>query len=370
MFAAVATQNCIRHDEAMTKIAWKNPALVFLALTSTFLLAGISHTPVDADSLRVERWRSDYKRPTTIPYPDSNPYTEAKENLGRALFFDPRISGSQTHACASCHVPNLSWTDGLAIAQGEGASIMKLRSPSLVNIAWLSRLGWDGKFRDIEAVTFGPILAPSNTNMTEQRLIDRLSSAPSYVALFSDAFADKQINRRNIELALATYERSIVSKTSSFDRWVDGNNSAIGSAAKRGFALFVGKAKCAECHSGWAFTDGSFHDIGFAKDGEVGRGRYFPTSVKLKFAFKTPTLRDVAHRGPYMHDGSVATLEDVIEFYNKGGVDRPSRAETIKPLGLVAQEKTDLLAFLQSLNDEEQPIRSAGVVPRAAYRND
>ena len=310
------------------------------------------HLPSGEPSAIPDAARAEYRRPDAIPYPDSNPYTAAKDDLGRTLFFDTRLSGSQTHACSTCHDPNRSWSDGLARAQGEGASAMDLRSPTLVDIAWLGRLGWDGKFRDIEAVTFGPILAPSNMNMTEAVLIDRLKAVPSYVAMFAGAFPDKAIDRRNIERALATYERSIVSSTAPFDRWIAGDDAAIGSAAKRGFALFTGKARCAECHSGWSFTDGSFHDIGVAKPDELGRGRYFPNSVKLRSAFKTPTLRDVARRGPYMHDGSVATLAQVIDLYDKGGIARASRAEVIKPLNLGADEKADLLAFLLTLDDD------------------
>ena len=131
-----------------------------------------------------------------------------------------------------------------------------------------------------------------------------------------------------------------------FDRWIKGDEHAIDNAAKRGFDLFNGKAHCAACHTGWAFSDSSFHDIGVARGDDIGRGRLFPTSEKLRYAFKTPTLRDVARRAPYMHDGSVATLSEVIDLYNKGGIDRPSRAEDIKPLGLTAQEKADLIAFL------------------------
>ena len=342
----------------MTQIAWKIPALVFPALAFAFVMAGVSQLPAERDRPRVGSGLEDFRRPSEIPYPDSNPYSEAKADLGRVLFFDPRISFSQTRACASCHLPNKSWSDGLPVAQGEGASVMRLRAPTLIDIAWLSRLGWDGKFRDIEAVTFGPILAPSNMNMTEDLLIERLKSMPSYQALFAEAFQDKQINRRNIELAVATFERSIVAGPAPFDRWVNGDDAAISDAAKRGFALFDGKAKCAQCHSGFSFTDGSFHDIGVAGGDEVGRGRYFPSSAKLKYAFKTPTLRDVAHRGPYMHDGSLATLEAVIELYNKGGIDRPSRSELIKPLGLTSKEKADLIAFLVTLNDT-----SADLVP-------
>ena len=128
---------------------------------------------------------------------------------------------------------------------------------------------------------------------------------------------------------MATFERTIVSGEAPFDRWIKGDEKAINAAAKRGFDLFVGKAHCASCHSGWAFTDSSFHDIGTATGDDIGRGKLFPTSIKLQYAFKTPTLRDVARRAPYMHDGSDATLEAVIDLYDRGGIDRPSRSELI-----------------------------------------
>lgn len=335
----------------MTQNAWKISALVFLALATAFLMAAASRSPDDV--ARLAAGRVDYKRPEAVVYPDSNPYSEAKAALGRKLFFDTQISFSQTRSCASCHVPGQSWSDGLPRARGEGASVMDVRTPTLLDIAWLSRLGWDGKFRDIEAVTFGPILAPSNMHMTEDLLMSRLKSQPAYQALFAEAFADKQINRRNIELAVATFERSIVSGPAPFDRWIGGEEPAISGAAKRGFKVFSGKANCSQCHSGWAFTDGSFHDIGVSSGEQIGRGRLFPTSVKLKYAFKTPTLRDIGRRGPYMHDGSLATLQAVIELYNKGGIDRPSRSELIKPLGLTDAEKADLIAFLMTLSDDK-----------------
>jgi len=183
-------------------------------------------------------------------------------------------------------------------------------------------------------------------------LIERLKAVPDYVERFCDAFGDGAITRLNIEQALATYERSIVSREAPFDRWVNGNENAISPAAKRGFVLFTTKANCSECHSGWAFTDYSFHDIGSAQGDDIGRGSIFKTSVKLRYAFKTPTLRDVALRAPYMHDGSIPTLEAVVELYNRGGIDRPSRSESIKPLGLKQDEKDDLIAFLQTLTSE------------------
>lgn len=143
---------------------------------------------------------------------------------------------------------------------------------------------------------------------------------------------------------------------SAFDRWIRGDENAIDTSAKRGFEIFNGKGRCADCHSGWAFTDGSFHDIGVAQDDDIGRGRLFPTSVKLRHAFKTPTLRDVARRAPYMHDGSLPTLEAVIDLYNRGGIERPSRSELIGPLGLTKQEKEDLIAFLETLTSSPQTV--------------
>ena len=158
------------------------------------------------------------------------------------------------------------------------------------------------------------------------------------------------MTRPRIEQALATYQRTIVAGEAPFDRWIMGDDNAIGAQAKRGFALFNGKANCAACHSGPSFTDGSFHDIGTATGDDIGRGQMFPTSVKLRYAFKTPTLRDVARRPPYMHDGSAATLREVIDLYDRGGIDRPSRSPEIKPLGLTGEEKADLIAFLQTLD--------------------
>jgi len=297
--------------------------------------------------------RSDYRRPDKIDYPEDNAYSAAKARLGQALFFDTALSGSNTIACASCHNPGLSWSDGLPHAVGEARTAGVYHTPSLLNVAWLNRLGWDGKFKNLEAVAFTPITSPVMMNLREEDLIARLQSKPAYVELFAKAFDGGGVTKRNIEFALATYERSIVSTEAPFDRWVKGDEKAISAEAKHGFAIFNGKGHCAECHSGWNFTDGSYHDIGVSKD-NIGRGRSFPSSVKLQYAFKTPTLRDVALTAPYMHDGSRATLEDVIALYDEGGIDRPSRAEPIKPLHLTQTEKADLIAFLQTLTGERQ----------------
>jgi cytochrome c peroxidase len=295
--------------------------------------------------------RAKYQR-VPVEFPSENPYSETKAQLGKRLFFDTALSGSGTYSCGTCHEPALAWGDGRARAIGETGKTLPFRSPTLIDVWTVPVLGWDGKFADLESVAYAPILNPANMNMpaAEIALPERLAKMPGYSEAFAKAFGDGNITRSRIELALATYQRTITAGEAPFDRWILGNENAIGGAAKRGFALFNGKANCAACHSGPSFTDGSFHDIGTATGDDIGRGRLFTSSPKLQYAFKTPTLREVTHRAPYMHNGSVATLEEVIDLYDKGGIDRPSRADEIKPLKLSAQEKSDLIAFLQTLS--------------------
>jgi cytochrome c peroxidase len=323
-----------------------------LCCLAMLLVAGASNSADRTGSLA--ELKAKYRRPSEIPFPKRNPYSDAKARLGRMLFFDPILSGSRQFSCASCHNPSLSWGDGLPHAIGEKP--LPVRTPTLLNVAWTPKLGWDGHFRNLEAVAFGPITAKKNMNLSEQELIKRLAAIPGYVRAFNETFGGRSITRRHIELAIATFERSIVSGEAPFDRWISGEDDAISVSAKRGFDLFNGKAHCASCHSGWAFTDSSFHDIGSAKGDDLGRGKLFPTSVKLRYAFKTPTLRDVARRRPYMHDGSVATLEEVIDLYDRGGIDRPSRSESISPLKLKEAEKSDLIAFLQTLTAAPETV--------------
>jgi cytochrome c peroxidase len=325
-----------------------------LVLTPVLLWIGASiaiNAPRDQADLRQA-----YRRPAEIPAPDDNPYSVAKADLGRTLFFDPILSGSRARSCATCHNPGLSWGDGLPRALGEGQAALPLRSPTLLAVAWGARLGWDGKFPDLESVAFAPITGKANMNLAEPVLIERLSVIPGYVQAFAGAFGEGGITRRKIELALATFERSIVPGETPFGRWVEGDEGAIDQTAKRGFAIFNGKGHCAECHKGYSLTNGAFHDIGTAQGTDVGRGRIFPNSVQLQYAFKTPTLWDVARRAPYMHDGSVPTLAAVIDLYDRGGVERASRSPLIKPLGLTQNEKADLLAFLHTLTARPTPF--------------
>jgi cytochrome c peroxidase len=330
-------------------------------IVALVVLVGAGGSIFAAGELGLQALRKEYRRPAQVPYPKDDPYSKAKFELGRVLFFDPILSGSKVRSCATCHNPGLSWADGEQHAVGERE--LPLRAPTLLDVAWTPKLGWDGHFRDLESVAIGPLSSPENMNLPVHELVERLSAIPGYVKAFNGTYGKGDITQPRIEQALATFERSIVSSDAPFDRWIAGDPRAIDESAKRGFVLFNGKANCAACHSGWAFTDSSFHDVGVAAGDDIGRGRLFPTSVKLKYAFKTPTLRDVTRRGPYMHDGSVATLNDVIALYDRGGIERPSRDPEIHRLNLSDSEKADLVAFLQTLSGTPKPF-AVPVLPR------
>jgi cytochrome c peroxidase len=345
------------------KAAWFGAALLLLlgaagSIVGTAPAAELMPSPAQeiVPKTGPNSWHGKYARPRAVPFPKDDPYSAAKLALGRMLFFDPILSGAKVRSCSTCHDPGLSWADGRPRAIGEKEEVLPLRTPTLLNVAWTPRLGWDGHFSDLESVAMGPITAPNNMDLAENKMIERLDAIPGYVEAFHGAFGPGAVTQRNVEMALATFERSIVSAQAPFDRWINGNPTAISAAAKRGFILFNGKANCAACHSGWAFTDASFHDIGSARGDDIGRAQLFHNSVALRYAFKTPTLRDVARRGPYMHDGSVPTLQAVIDLYDRGGIARPSRDPNIRPLGLTADEKADLVAFLDTLTERGKAV--------------
>ncbi|HKU04544.1 MAG TPA: cytochrome c peroxidase [Bradyrhizobium sp.] len=317
------------------------------------VLAASLHAASSADADRAARMAK-FARPSAVPFPAENPYSPEKAELGRQLFFDPSLSASGTIACATCHHPRLAWGDGLPRAIGEARTPLPLRSPTMLGAAWLEAFGWDGKFPTLESIAFTPLSSPANMGRNEVELLRDIAQNPAYRAAFDRAFPGEGVSRSTVERAMATYQRTIVPAIAPFDRWIAGDEAAITESAKRGFDLFTGRAQCSECHSTWRFTDDSFHDIGTGGEQEqdIGRGKLFPNSPALQFAFKVPTLRDVERRAPYMHDGSLPDLPGVIDLYNRGGVDRPSRDPHVRPLGLTAKERADLLAFLQSLTGE------------------
>jgi cytochrome c peroxidase len=304
-----------------------------------------------------------YRRPPAVEFPDENQFTPERELLGRTLFFDPRLSGSNFISCATCHNPGLSWGDGLPRAIGDGMKVLGRRTPTILNLAWAGALFWDGRSETMEEQCLGPIQSPAEMNQSPAELVRELGSLHGYRELFERAYPGEGISESTIAKAISTFERTIVSGKAPFDRWVEGEEGAVSESAKRGFLLFNTKAACAECHSGWRLTDDSFYDVGLSGD-DIGRGTAFPDVALMQSAFKTPTLRDVDRRYPYMHDGSESTLLDVVELYDLGGrVKRPSLSSLIKPLGLTAEEKRDLIAFLKTLTSVDEPIEIP-VLPR------
>src|SRR5215208_3149589 len=302
----------------------------------------------------IDAMKAQYKRPATIPFPKENPYTPEKTELGKKLYFDTRLSVTSAQSCASCHSPGFGWGDGLAVGVGHGMAKLGRRSPTIVNAAWGAIFMWDGRLANLEQQALGPIESPGEMNMPLEQLMERLASIGEYKPLFAAAFPDEKMSTVTLAKAISTYERTVVSERAPFDSWIEGNEQAISEEAKRGFALFNTKAQCSSCPEGWNFTNEGFQDIGLPS-ADVGRGEFLPDVIKMKHAFKTPGLREITRRAPYMHDGSIATLEQVVEHYDRGGVDRPSRSDLMNPLGLSSQEKSDLVAFLQTLTSNLSP---------------
>lgn len=295
-----------------------------------------------------------YTRPTDIPAPDDNPITDEKAQLGKMLFFDPRFSASGTISCASCHNPSLGWEDGLPLGVGNNGGKLGRHTPTVLDLAWGGPMFWDGRADGLEAQAVGPMMSSAEMAGKPENVLATLNGVGFYRSALQRLFADG-VNIANAAKLIATYERTLVSGVAPFDRYVSGDAGAISAAAKRGFVLFNTKAACAACHSGWRFTDDGFHDIGLAGD-DAGRGALMPGIPVLDHAFKTPTLRNIDQRAPYMHDGSAPTLEAVVDHYDHGFVQRPSLSPEVHALRLTPDEKADLVAFMKTLTSEDAPV--------------
>jgi cytochrome c peroxidase len=308
--------------------------------------------------------KAQFARPAFVPNPSGDPPTPAKVALGKRIFGDPEVSATGTISCASCHDPKLALTDGEPKGKGVTGRRLARHTPSLWNVAWSPLLFWDGRAPSLEAQVRFPVEHPDEMGSSLENAVDRFSRHDSYVRAFAEAFpaAEPQISPRTIAQALAAYERTLVSPPTRFDSWVAGNAKALMPSEIAGFAIFTGKGRCSNCHAGFAFTDHNFYDIGLPGT-DKGRG----AEIRLPaadYAFKTPTLRELAWTAPYMHDGSLATLEDVVRHYESGGVDRPTRSRDLpQQLTLTAKERADLVAFLESLSSDQppQPSREAWV---------
>lgn len=301
--------------------------------------------------------RDPYLRPVIVPAPDDNKITPERVELGKALFFDPRLSGSNWISCATCHNPALGWSDGLATGYGHGMNRLGRATPTILNTAFNPIQMWDGRKRTLEDQALGPIGADVEMNQPLPDLIQKLSKIAGYQAMFRKAYPGEQISESTLAKAIASFERTVVSTEAPFDRWRMGDQGAVTEAVKRGFATFTGKANCVACHSGFNFTDNGFHNVGVKNAGAEDVGRYAQRRLAaLKGAFKTPTLRDIALTAPYMRNGSYRTLEEVVEHYDRGGDVKDNLSPEIKPLNLSRQEKADLVEFMKSLTGSPMQV--------------
>ncbi|MBQ4836649.1 MULTISPECIES: cytochrome-c peroxidase [Pseudoalteromonas] len=282
-----------------------------------------------------------------IEYIDDEEPSEREVNLGKMLFFDNRLSKHQNQSCATCHNPELGFSDGLAKGIGSGGDILGRNAPHLYNLAWSSIFFWDGRAKSLEEQALGPIVSDVEMQMTPKEALQRLEKVAFYKKEFKEVYG--ALTFENIGRAIAAFEMTIISDDSAFDKYLAGQREAMSHSAIRGLKLFVGKARCVKCHDGANFTDDSFHNIGI-EDNDDGRFAVDPNS-KLKGAFKTPGLRNIIMSAPYMHDGSLASLEEVVEHYDKGAVNVKNVSPLIVPLNLNPQEKADLIAFMAALTD-------------------
>ena len=300
--------------------------------------------------------------PPTVPGRNFEPSGPELAELGRQLFFDTNMSSTRKVSCASCHQPDKAYTNGRQTGVGVHGRLTKRNVPSLLNVAFRPVLQWDGYATSIENFTKYPI---TNTSEMDFHYIDEVpkyvNSKPEYAEAFRRIFGVNRIEFPHVAKALATYERTLLSANSPFDRFFYGGESgALDASAKRGLALFRGKAVCSTCHAigdRYAlFLDFKFHVLGVGYDAATKTfadiGLAGISTADQEGLFQTPSLRDVALTAPYMHDGSLATLEEAVEFYNRGGVPNPQLDPAIRPLNLTAQEKRDLVRFMESLTGE------------------
>lgn len=323
---------------------------IFVATAAALLLS---------NDVRAGLWKRAFRIDTIRPLPGGlgvlppppedpqNPATPAKVDLGKQLFEDARLSGDESLACASCHPREMGYAEAVPFSPGGDGKPMPRHTPTLLNAVYYRYVNWDGKFASVPQLVLAVMANPRNMNMQDESvLVARLESVPAYRAEFRDVFGGPPTKLR-VAQALDAYVRRLTTPNSPFDRYAAGDKSALTDAQKRGLELFVGKADCTMCHRGPNFEDDQFHALGVKSDDP---GRFKVTGAEAdRNAFKTPTIRNVARTAPYMHDGSLATLREVVDFYNAGGGEGQPKSVLLRRLNLTEQEKSDLVAFLESL---------------------
>ena len=292
--------------------------------------------------------------------PDDNPITPEKVALGKKFFWDTRWSASGTVACVSCHRPEHGWSDSRRFSTDFAGRPTPRHAPTIVNRLFSDQQHWSGLRPSLEEQ------AGKDVNKTDEKVMQQLGTIPAYRAEFRAVFG-RDFDPEGVAQAIAAYVRTILSADSPYDRFQAGDRSAMSLSAQRGLRLFEGKAMCSRCHAGFNFTGEGYRNIGVGMSGKnPDLGRYTVTGDDPdRGAFKTPTLRDVARRGPYMHDGSETTLDDVVAYYDRGGVKNPWLSTDMKPLGLTAQERADLIEFMKALTGRIDPdVSRPPVLPK------
>jgi cytochrome c peroxidase len=282
------------------------------------------------------------------PIPDDNPLTNERVELGRRLFFDPTLSADGTVSCSSCHRPEHGFADTSAVSPGVFGRRGQRNAPTLLNVVYRPRLFLDGRIERLEDLVLHPIQDPLEMDQFLPTLVQRLNARPEYRRAFGRSLGE-EVSADGVARALASYLRTLLSGGSPLDRYRGGYADALSPEERHGFEIFVGRGRCVRCHVGPNLSDNAFHNTGVALiSGD--RGRYAVTGTSRDLgAFRTPTLRNVALTAPYMHDGGMASLEDVVDFYDRGGTANANLDEAILPIGLTKVEKRALLEFLRAL---------------------
>jgi cytochrome c peroxidase len=347
----------------------------FILLTLASLTACASQPqmlPLQRAPLAVQARNVPNMAPTPVPVPDfatlpappDNPVTQGKVELGFRLWFEPRLAANNRMTCATCHNHTIGFANGQRVATGVTGAQGRRNSPTIYSLLHQRESFLDGRARTLEEQALMPITDPVEMNETLDNVERKLAAVPYYAQKFQEVFGTPP-QRDGIAKALASFERALVVGQTPYERFVAGDQTAMNPAQQRGMNLFFSsRTRCAACHRGPTFTDRMFNNVGWGMDQpNPDLGRFEVTKMPWdRGSFKTPTLINVALTGPYMHDGRADSLEAVIEHYNRGGIPNEALDPRIRPLGLNAQEKADLVAFLRALSAPDN-LRSLGKLP-------
>jgi cytochrome c peroxidase len=290
----------------------------------------------------------------SIEWPKTNPYSAAKVELGKDLYYDKRISADGSVSCATCHDPKYAYTDGAPVSTGIREQKGGRSAPTIINRAFSLAQFWDGRAATLEEQAKGPMANPIEMGNTHEAVVAAIQKIGGYKPLFAKAFGTDEINIDRIAMAIATFERTILSGNAPYDRYKKGDKKAMSPEQVRGMSVFFDKAKCDRCPENANFTLNAYANLGVGTDKpDPDVGRYAITKDPRDWGvFKIPTLREIEHTAPYMHDGSLKTLDEVVDFYSKGGIPNKNLDSNMRKLDLTDQEKKDLVSFLKALSGE------------------